>query len=111
MQCKISKTISMVFKPGYRRLPNELINYIWEYDNRFKLQFKDCVYELIHYFHKHRFTDMLSGELSMYSIYKDAYPTGYSIINLPEYILRRKRLYRHDVLCLHNLKYCKLKSV
>ena len=30
----------MVFKAGYRRLPKELIDYIWNYDNRYKLLFK-----------------------------------------------------------------------
>lgn len=104
----------MVFKSGYRRLPKELIDYIWKYDNRYKLLFKNCVYELNHYFHKHRLTQFLKGEINIHSIYTNLPKRTYASIygntcTLSEYILKRKRIFHTDELCFNTLLYYKLK--
>lgn len=104
----------MVFKSGYRRLPKELIDYIWKYDNRYKLLFKNCVYELNHYFHKHRLTAFLHGESNIHVIYtnlpKRMHPNIYATnnCNLSEYILKRKRIFHTDELCFNIIRCYKL---
>ena len=37
----------MIFKTGYRRLPKELLDIIWSYDNRNKLLFNRCLTQLL----------------------------------------------------------------
>jgi len=104
----------MVFKAGYRRLPKELIDYIWNYDNRYKLLFKNCVYELIRYFHKHRLIDLLCYESHLYFIYENLNKNRYDNLygykcNLSEYILKRKKLF--NISYFHTLQYYKLQNI
>lgn len=110
----------MVFKAGYRRLPNELVNYIWSYDNRYKLQFKDCLFELIKYFYKNRLVDILKHEVYLYDIYslyhgKSDYRInlyGYNL-KIHQYILKRlKRSKKEWYYIIHdNLKYHNLRKI
>ncbi len=110
----------MVFKAGYKRLPNELINYIWSYDNRYKLLFKDCVYELSRYFHKNKFNELLQHETSLYSIYSNTIETrnanssniyGHNLI-LHQYILKKRKIFGHQQHRLSdNLRCYNLRSI
>jgi hypothetical protein len=51
------------------RLPQVLVNYVWEYDERNKVLFKNCVDELEIYFNHSRLKDRLYGDVHLYNIY------------------------------------------
>ena len=98
----------MVFKAGYRRLPKELIDIIWSYDNRNKLLFNRCLTQLLQTSNKTRCMDMIRHEKLLHNIYVDhihpgviynpyhRFPKYGWIYQVYEYILRRNQL-RHNV--------------
>ena len=45
------------------RLPQVLVDYIWSFDNRYRLQYKECVYQLNNYFFKNRLRNRLQHDL------------------------------------------------
>jgi hypothetical protein len=100
----------MVFKAGYKRLAKELIDIIWSYDNRYKLEFKNCVYELNQYFHKHRCMDTIKHETYLYSIYKNPHSCRTNNLQLYEYVLRRGKMCRKVQVDPDNLRCYKLKT-
>jgi hypothetical protein len=53
----------------YYRLPKELWDIIWSYDNRYKIVFKQCVHELNCEFNRNRIVDHLYGEMNIYNLY------------------------------------------
>ena len=61
----------MVFKAGYRRLPKELLDIIWSYDNRYKLDFNKCLVNLLQKINHVRCMDMINHEKNIYNIYTD----------------------------------------
>lgn len=50
------------------RLPQVLINYIWEFDDRYRLKFKKCMYQLDNYFFKNRLKIRLQHERHLFNI-------------------------------------------
>ena len=103
----------MVFKAGYRRLPKELLDIIWSYDNRNKLLFNRCLTQLLQTSNKMRCMDIIRHEKQLYNVYVTIirpynphrklpkYGTTYQIY---EYILRRKQLYHNVYLHTDTLK-------
>ena len=61
------------------KIPQVLINIVWEYDGRYMKSFKKCVQELGRYFDHSRMLNRIHGEMSTYNIYliihRDRYPT------------------------------------
>lgn len=53
----------------YHRLPKVLWDYIWTYDDRYKVEFKSCVYELNNYFLYNRIVDRIKADIQIYAIY------------------------------------------
>ena len=53
----------------YYRLPKELWDIIWSYDDRYKIVFKHCVRNLTYYFNRNRIVDHLLGEMNIYNVY------------------------------------------
>ena len=114
----------MVFKAGYRRLPKELIDIIWSYDNRYKLVFNRCLTQLLQTSNKHRCMHMLTQEKNIHNIYVNhihprsihspyrKFPQYGYIYQLYEYILYRKNLIKSSGvdLCIDNLQCYKLKQ-
>lgn len=106
----------MVFKAGYRRLPKELIDIIWSYDNRNKLLFNRCLTQLLQTSNQMRCMDMIRHEKHLHNIYitlirpgmiynphrkLPKYGTTYQIY---EYILHRRHLYNIVDLNTDNMK-------
>jgi|SaaInlV_150m_DNA_2_1039686.scaffolds.fasta_scaffold00633_2 hypothetical protein len=50
------------------RLPQVLINYIWEFDDRYRLKFKKCIYQMDNYFFKNRLKIRLQHDLLLFNI-------------------------------------------
>lgn len=50
------------------RLPQVLINYIWEFDNRYRQNFKKCIYQLNNYFFKNRLKIRLQHDLRLFNL-------------------------------------------
>jgi len=50
------------------RLPQVLINYIWEFDNRYRQNFKKCIYQLNNYFFKNRLKIRLQHDLHLFNL-------------------------------------------
>ena len=104
----------MVFKAGYRLLPKELIDIIWSYDNRYKMEFKNCIYELNHYFHKHRCMDIIHHENNLYSFYllpnesRIKANNNMTRLELYEYILKRRKIFRRQY---HNINLYNLDNL
>ena len=56
----------MKFKTKYNRyLPKELNDLIWSYDDRYKKQYKVCVYELESYFNKNRLYEHMLNNIML----------------------------------------------
>lgn len=53
----------------YYRLPKVLWDYIWTYDDRYKIEFKSCVRELNHYFNRNRIVDRIKADVQTYDVY------------------------------------------
>ncbi len=115
----------MVFKAGYRRLPKELLDIIWSYDNRYKLDFNKCLVNLLQKSNRVRCMDILIHEKHIYNIYVDhIHPRVFThnpyrkipqygyIYQLYEYILYRRNLIKRSglELCLDNLQCYNLKK-
>ena len=50
------------------RLPQVLINYIWEFDDRYRQNFKKCIYQLNNYFFKNRLKIRLQHDLHLFNL-------------------------------------------
>ena len=113
----------MIFKTGYRRLPKELLDIIWSYDNRNKLLFNRCLTQLLQTSNKMRCMDMIRHEKHLHNIYitlirpgmiynphrkLPKYGTTYQIY---EYILHRRHLYNIVDLNTDNMKCYKLRPI
>ena len=57
----------------YYRLPKVLWDLIWTYDDRYRIDFKNCIFEVNLYFNHNRVVDKLIGEIQLYNIYLDIY--------------------------------------
>ena len=98
------------------KIPEVLINIIWEYDGRYKKKYKNCVQELTNYFHHSRMIDRLMGEIHTYGVYlevrnRNSYNRfdNKRIVVFSKYILSRIQQYHGDRvptenLCPYNLR-------
>jgi len=114
----------MVFKAGYRRLPKELLDIIWSYDNRYKLDFNKCLVKLLQKINHVRCMDMINHEKNIYDIYTDIiisrkkcrynqYRNNLKYgdtLQLFEYVLQRRKIYKNTELCIDNLQCYNLKK-
>jgi len=96
----------------YYRLPKVLMDLIWSYDDRYKIQFKHCVHELTHYFSHNRLLHRLNSEQDLFDLYatmhRSAGPNIYHRTHsFNTYILEKKRLFG-DPAISDNLKCYKL---
>lgn len=56
-------------------LPKVLLDIIWSYDDRYKLQFKTCMYNLMHYFNHSRVLCRLTSEKHLFDVCMDIQKT------------------------------------
>lgn len=81
----------------YRRLPKVLWDYIWTYDDRYKVEFKSCVRELNHYFLRNRIVDRIKADIQTYTIYlhmnKSRYSTCSDLYDFRKYVFKKKQLF------------------
>jgi len=99
----------------YYRLPKVLWDLIWTYDDRYRIDFKQCVNELNRYFNHNRVVDKLIGEIQLYNIYLDIYKNRKQTTSLyrnvehfHDYILSKHNIFgdlvQTEYLNYHNLK-------
>ena len=96
----------------YYRLPKVLMDLIWSYDDRYKIQFKPCVHELTRYFNHNRLMHRLNSEQDLFDIYTSMHHAAgpniyHKTHNFNTYILEKKRLFG-DPTISDNLKCYKL---
>ena len=91
-------------------LPKEIIDYIWSYDDRYKIQFKDCVDEMIKYFYINRLRCHMSMNRDVYRVYKALLSYHIWEKSFSQYLLDRIRRHGCHVI-LDNLICHKLKNV
>ena len=53
----------------YYRLPTVLWNYIWTYDNRYRIAFKDCIFEFLRNVNHTRLIDRIQYDFNLYTVY------------------------------------------
>jgi hypothetical protein len=97
----------------YYRLPQVLFDLIWSYDDRYKIQFKSCVYELTNYFNHNRLICRLNWEQHLFNVYMDIQINTRPKCNrlfsdYYAYILTRIERYGH-LMCNDNLDCFRLK--
>ena len=94
------------------KLPQVLINIVWEYDGRYKKSFKKCVQELERYFNHSRMLNRIHGEIITYEVYliirSERYPTslnryGKYLLSFSKYMLSRISQYHGDSVPIKNL--------
>ena len=89
-------------------LPKEIIDYIWSYDDRYKIQFKGCVDEMTKYFYINRLRCDMRMNRDIYRVYKALLSYNIWGKSFSQHLLQRIR--RHgchvilDNLICHNLK-------
>jgi len=99
----------------YYRLPKVLMDLIWSYDDRYKIQFKPCVHELSHYFNHNRLMHRLNTEKDLFNLYiivhRKSGPSLYHRTHsFNTYTLKKKRLFG-DPAISENLKCHRLKPI
>ena len=89
-------------------LPKEIIDYIWSYDDRYKIQFKGCVDEMTKYFYINRLRCDMRMNRDIDRVYKALLSYNIWGKSFSQHLLQRIR--RHgchvilDNLICHNLK-------
>jgi hypothetical protein len=89
----------------YYRLPKVLWDYIWMFDDRYRIQFKECTLDLDRYFNHNRLMDRLAGEIHLYNVYLSMNHSP--IYNIAQYILTKIKRFG-DLIVNDNLKYLSL---
>ena len=86
----------------YYRLPKVLWDLIWTYDDRYRIEFKQCVNELNRYFNHNRIMDRIIGEVPLYNIYLTVNKTRWSLYahidSFAGYILRKRKIFGDRVM-------------
>ena len=82
----------------YYRLPKVLWDIIWTYDDRYRIEFKQCVNELNRYFNHNRIMDRIIGEVPLYNIYLSVSKTRWSLYrrqvnSFAEYLLSKRKIF------------------
>ena len=108
----------------YYRLPKVLWDYIWMFDDRYRIQFKECIVDLHRYFNHNRLMDRLTGEIHLFNVYLSmTHSRTYvnrPIYNVAQYILTKIKIFgdlivndnlKHLSLCKHLEITCKLDSL
>ena len=98
--------------------PKELILYIWSFDNKYHKIFKDCIYEMKHYFNKNRLVNRFEKELYSYNIYIKMLTTTIPYRYTPScyyspcmYILKKLKFCGGDVFISEYLNHHNLKRI
>ena len=83
----------------YYRLPIVLWDYIWMYDDRYRIEFKNCLSELNNYFNHTRLITRLSHEINIYNIYASQYIMNIYpfVLNYPGYIFKKIKIFGDPV--------------
>jgi len=68
------------------KIPQVLINMVWEYDGRYKTKFKECIQDLRRYFNHSRMLDRIKGDIHIYSVYLYVHQEG-SRASLKRYLM------------------------
>ena len=50
------------------RLPQVLVDYIWTFDNRYRLQYNECIYQLNNYFVNNRLRNRLEHDICLFNL-------------------------------------------
>jgi hypothetical protein len=82
----------------YYRLPKVLWDIIWTYDDRYRIEFKQCVNELNRYFNHNRIMDRIIGEVPLYNIYLSVSKKRWSLYrhqvnSFAEYLLSKRKIF------------------
>jgi hypothetical protein len=89
-------------------LPKEIIDYIWSYDDRYKIQFKYCVDEMRRYFYVNRLRCHMSMNRHIYCVYEHLLSYHIWKKSFSQHLLERIRTHGCrvilDNLICHNLK-------
>lgn len=97
----------------YYRLPKVLWDYIWTYDNRYRIEFKNCVFELNHYFNHNRTMEVLKIDQEFHEMYKIINTRRDStkpLLGFSSYILRKHRIFGDQTIG-ENLKHTALTKI
>lgn len=90
-------------KNRINRLPQVLVDYIWTFDNRYRLQYNECIYQLNNYFFKNRLQVRLQHELCLFNL-----PILQTFgIYYYQYILARLKMYG-DCIPNENLQHLRI---
>lgn len=87
------------------RLPQVLVDYIWSFDNRYKIQYQKCVDEMKQYFFRNRLKIRLKHDYFLFDNNK-ANGFGYCYY---QYILKRISMFG-DCIPDENLNHLKISS-
>lgn len=68
------------------KIPQVLINMVWEYDGRYKTQYNKCIQDLTRYFNHSRMLDRIKGDIHIYSVYLYVHQEG-SRASLKRYLM------------------------
>ncbi len=100
----------------YYRLPKVLWDYIWRFDDRYRQQFKECIFDLHQYFNRNRIHDRIQGDIHLYNVYlyiNSKRKIGPNIYGRPnnfaEYVLSKKKIFG-DLVSNDNLEYTSLRK-
>lgn len=108
-----SPTFSSKMHSRYYRLPKVLWDYIWTYDHRYRTEFKNCVFELNHYFNHNRTMELLKVDRDFHEIYTIINTRRGSkkpLFGFSAYILEKRRIFG-DQTNNENLKHTALKTI
>ena len=92
-------------------LPKEIIDYIWSYDDRYKIQFKDCVDEMRKYFYINRLRCDMRMNRYIYRVYESLLSHNIWKKSFSQHLLERIRQHGGCRVILDNLICHKLKNV
>ena len=68
------------------KIPQVLINMVWEYDGRYKTQYNKCIQDMTRYFNHSRMLDRIKGDIHIYSVYLYVHQEG-SRASLKRYLM------------------------
>jgi hypothetical protein len=85
----------------YYRLPKVLWDYIWRYDDRYRIEFKNCLSELNYYFNHNRLNTRILHEIHIFNIYASRTPSTLNlynnVFNYSEYFLKKLKIFGDNI--------------
>jgi hypothetical protein len=91
------------------KIPQVLMNIVWEYDGRHRKYFKECMQELIRYTRHSLMLDRIHGDIITYVVYLYIHDKGHrapstkKLLPFSSYVLSRIAQNRGDVVPTNNL--------